>query len=89
MQTTHNTARSFAPGLGRAAPLPAFPPEVLARLAQALHSRPVEDLPSACARPLYELLRAHGLDRSDLLGLAASLVDLVAMDATLGPTESG
>ena len=54
--------------------------EVLARLDQALRARPIEDLPSGSALPLYELLRAHGFDRGDVLALAGSLVDLVAGD---------
>ena len=59
--------------------------EVAARLDEALRARPVEDLPSGYARPLYEVLLAHGFDRGDLLSLAASLVDLVASDVTREP----
>lgn len=58
--------------------------EVVARLDQALRARPIEDLPSDYARPLYEMLTEHGFDRSDLLSLAASLVDLVTSDVSLG-----
>ncbi len=54
--------------------------EVRARIDQALRARPVEDLPSGSARALYELLLAHGFDRTDVLELAGSLVDLVAGD---------
>lgn len=64
--------------------LPTLTPEVVARLDQALRARPVEDLPSNYALPLYEVLRAHGLDRADVLGLAASLVDLVVTDVQRG-----
>lgn len=54
--------------------------EVVARLEQALRARPLEDLPSGYAKPVYEVLVSHGFDRGDLLALAASLVDLVASD---------
>lgn len=55
-------------------------PEIVARMDEALRVRPVEDLPSASATPLYELLVANGFDRRDVLELAASLVDLVTSD---------
>lgn len=56
--------------------------ELAARLDEALRARPLEDLPSGYARPVYDLLKAHGLDRADLLALAASLMDLVASDVS-------
>lgn len=62
----------------------ALTPEVLARLDQELRARPVEDMPSGYARPVYDLLVAHGFDRADMLSLAASLVDLVADDVRSG-----
>lgn len=64
--------------------LPILTPEVVARLDQALRARPVEDLPSNYAGPIYEVLRAHGLDRADVLAVAASLVDLVVADVRRG-----
>ncbi len=78
-------------GLASAAPRRDAPlgqpltPEVVARLDQALRARPIEDLPSAYARPVYDVLLAHGFDRADLLSLAASLVDLVTSDVIRPP----
>jgi hypothetical protein len=54
--------------------------EVAARVDQALRAQLPEDLPSAYAKELYAVLAGHGLDRADLLAVAASLVDLVASD---------
>jgi hypothetical protein len=72
----------------RAAPVRgALTVEVLARLDEALRARPVEDLPSAYAGPLYELLAAHGFDRADVLALAGSLVDLVSGAVRRGPAD--
>lgn len=59
--------------------------EVVARLEQALKARPIEDLPSAYAKPVYEMLVSQGFDRGDLLALAASLVDFVASDVISEP----
>lgn len=59
--------------------------EVVARLDQALKARPIEDLPSGYAKPVYEMLVSHGFDRGDLLALAASLVDFVASDVISEP----
>lgn len=59
--------------------------EVVARLDEALRARPLEDLPSGYAKPVYEVLVSHGFDRGDLLALAASLVDLVAADVSREP----
>lgn len=59
--------------------------ELAARLDQALRARPVEDLPSGYAKPVYDLLVAHGFDRGDMLALAASLVDFVASDVMTEP----
>jgi hypothetical protein len=58
----------------------ALTPEVVARVNEAVCARPVEDLPSSYAQPIYAMLVAHGFDRRDVLALAASLVDLVTSD---------
>ena len=58
----------------------ALTPEVAARIDEALRARPVEDLPSSYAAPIYGVLVAHGFDRRDVLALAASLVDIVTSD---------
>jgi hypothetical protein len=70
-------------------PLSTLPPEVVARIDQTLRSRPLEDLPSGYAQPLYEMLISHGFDRADLLALAASLVDLVTTDVVCPARKDG
>ncbi len=61
---------------------PVLTPEVVARVDEALRACPAEDLPSSYARQLYEVLVSHGLDRADLLAIAASLVDQVTSDVS-------
>lgn len=83
------SARSETAGLEAVRGRVALTNEVVARLDQALRARPAEDLPSDYGRPVYEVLRAHGFDRADVLALAASLVDLVASDVVLDRTGPG
>jgi hypothetical protein len=75
---------------GRAARVePALTVEVLARLEEALRARPIDDLPSHCAGPLYDVLLRQGYDRADVLALAGSLMDLVAGDVRRGEPGHG
>ena len=62
-------------------------PEIAARLNQALDAKPAAGKPSSYARPVYDVLVEHGLGRSDLLAIAASLMDLVAADVK--PVKTG
>jgi hypothetical protein len=91
---------NLQPLYGRAGEIPALPrrvrspagdraltPEVVARVMEAVSARPVEDLPSAYAEPIYSMLVAHGFDRRDVLALAASLVDLVTSEVKV-PSSS-